>query len=291
MDAPLSVYYEVVPATLGRVMYRINRALKRHAPAWVRFVTSPGLADLQILDAVGIGCFEHLRCRRFVLLMHTWKTSWGGTVEWLPHFRQADLVVSYHDLPSLVKDASWRFLRLPWGVDGEVFRPRGMTRTHAVLTTGYDDGQEAIRECHEAARRLGAPSVHLNARFPWMWPGLDVVDGINDEALATWYSRCWYVSGLRRIEGFELPVLEGLCCGARPIVFDTPTAREWFDGHAIFVPEVEPAALTDVLTEVLRESPRFVTADERATVLDRFGWTALAARFWAAIWQAVMVTA
>ena len=51
----------------------------------------------------------------------------------------------------------------------------------------------------------------------------------DDKTLAKYYSQCEFVSGLRRIEGFELPVIEGLLCGARPICFDIPDYRHWFD--------------------------------------------------------------
>jgi hypothetical protein len=280
----MRVYAEVLPRWLGRAMYRINRELRRYAPDGVEFVDDARAADLQILDVIGTGSLEYLRAAEYVLIQYCYLTTERPDgAYWSPIFRGARLVMSYHDLPSLTGDDAFRFYRAPLGVDGEVFRDRQLTRDAVVLTTGYDPGGEAIQECHDAVfgilgGRCGG-MVHIGPAF---WPGrrVEVAEGISDEQLAIRYGRCRYVSGLRRGEGFELPVIEGLACGSRPVCFDTPGYRHWFDGHAVFVTEAPREELTAELAEIFRHEPQPVLPAERAAVLERFDWRRIFARFW-----------
>ena len=149
-----------------------------------------------------------------------------------------------------------------------------------MLTTGHDAGGEAIRECREAAARINQPMIHIGSHFDFMGDGCLVANGISDDRLAELYSEARYVSGLRRGEGFDLPVIEGLACGARPVCFDQPAYRHWFEGHAVFVPESDADTLTDAITEVLREPPRPVTPGERDEVLALFSWRRICEQFW-----------
>jgi glycosyltransferase involved in cell wall biosynthesis len=107
-----------------------------------------------------------------------------------------------------------------------------------------------------------------------------VACGIDDHRLAEYYSQARYVSGLRRGEGFELPVVEGLACGARPICFDLPCYTHWFAEHAVFVPESGQEELTDALTDIFRRTPRPVSPAERSRVLETFSWESICRGFW-----------
>src|SRR6266511_4528244 len=151
--------------------------------------------------------------------------------------------MSYYDLYGLTGRDDFSFYRAPLGVEGSVFYDRGLVRDAAVMTSGYVPAGEAIHECYEAVfgvlRGRHGGMVHLGPSF-WSDGSVEVAEGVSDDRLATLYSRCRYVSGLRRGEGFELPVIEGLACGARPVCFDNPCYREWFDGHAVFVEELPP---------------------------------------------------
>jgi len=280
----MNVYAEVLPHTLGRVMHRINRELKRHAPPEVRFVQSPQEAQLQVLDVLGTGSPPYLTCAEYAILQHCYNTTeTRDQAYWLPLFRRARLVMSYHDLYALTGADDFPFYHAPWGVDGTVFCDHGLGRRYAILTSGYDLNQEAIGECHEAlftvlgGQRGGM--IHLGPAF-WQHAGFEAYTGITDEELAGVYSRCHYVAGLRRGEGFELPVLEGLACGARPICFDTPGYRYWFGDHAVYVAERPAEELTQELAEVFRQDPDPVTAAEREIVLARFDWAAIFGGLW-----------
>jgi glycosyltransferase involved in cell wall biosynthesis len=261
-------------------MYRINTELRRHAPAAVQFVSKTAEADLQILDVIGLGSFEYLKMPSHALLQHCFMTTETQDARyWLSRFRTARLVMSYLDLPSLTGVSDFSFYRAPWGVDGVVFRSFDVPRDLGILTTGYDPNGEAIFECFKAARRVNLPVVHVGGNFGPIG-GVRYIENVTDEELATYYSRARYVSGLRRGEGFELPVLEGLVCGARPICFDTAGYRHWFGDHAVFVPECSPARLTDVLAGILGRAPVPVTTKERAAVLERFSWRTVFQEFW-----------
>jgi hypothetical protein len=284
--AVIRVYAEVQPPWLGMAMHRVNSELRRHAPPEIVFARTPQDADLQILHVIGVGSLEHLVHERYVLIQYCFLTTEqpaSGSREafWLPLFRQARLVMSYYDLPSLIASSDFSFYRAPLGVDGRVFYDRRrLPRPACVLTTGHDASGEAIHECREAAARVDQPMIHVGSHFDFMGNGCLVVNGISDDRLAELYSEARYVSGLRRGEGFELPMVEGLACGARPICFDRPAYHHWFDRHAVFVPETDAITLTDAITELLRATPRPVSAAERDEVLSLFCWKRICEQFW-----------
>jgi glycosyltransferase involved in cell wall biosynthesis len=105
--------------------------------------------------------------------------------------------------------------------------------------------------------------------------------GITDLELVKLYSKCKYVSGLRHIEGFEYPVIEGLACGVRPIVFDRKETRQWFGKYALFVEECSGSRLVDQLKTILG-GLRYLSVEdeERNVVLREFDWLKIAGGFW-----------
>jgi hypothetical protein len=300
----MKVYVDPVPAGLSQAMWRVSRALRETAPSDVKIVKFPNEADVQVLHMIGRDCMSHLTAPRYAVVQYC-----GGmeaapdgrnvpitNSPWLPVWRDAVAVWSYYDL---CMPAGINYYHAPLGVDGEIFKP---SRTPAprdvgIMTSGYVSGfgAEAIEECALAAARCNFATVHLGptriqnmTQYPPRW---FAVSAITDRELAGLYRRCRYVSGLRYGEGFELPVLEGLACGARPIVFDRPDMREWYDGHAVFVPECCGDALVDVLSDVLRDEPQPVTPAERDSVLARFDWSTIGRGFWATILARVEVVA
>ena len=280
----MRVCVDVLPPTLGRGMHRVAAALRRWAPPEIEIVSDLGAADVQVVHVIGVGSLEHLRLDDYVLLQYCYLTTERPDASfWLPVFRRARLVMSYYDLHALTARDDFAFHHAPLGVDGATFHDRGLGRDAVVLTTGYVLEGEAIAECHDAAFRVLRGSrggmIHVGPAF-WTHRGLEIVEGISDEQLAQRYSRSKYVSGLRRHEGFELPVVEGLACGARPVCFDNPCYRQWFEGHAVFVPELPPDELVRVLADVFREDPAPVTAAERDAVLAAFDWRRIVGRFW-----------
>ena len=98
--------------------------------------------------------------------------------------------------------------------------------------------------------------------------------------MADYFSQCQFVSGLRRIEGFELPVLEGALCGARPIVFDQPHYKHWFKDFAVFIGEGSREEVIDSLESVFRIGAIPVSENEKALIRERFNWYKIIRGFW-----------
>ncbi len=205
--------------------------------------------------------------------------KWGG----LASLRSDGVVESSPELNAPV------FYGAPLGADANLFKKSMLTREHICLTTGYVSGPraEAIEEVALAAGQLGLSVRHLgpsnvggmNARVP----GWQAVTGLSEDDLVTLYGSVKYVSGLRHGEGFELPVIEGLLCGARPICFDLPCYRLWFDKHAIFVPECSGDALVKELVEIFRRPPRPILPEERRLIAMKFDWAAIGKGFWSTL--------
>jgi hypothetical protein len=283
-----------VPTNLSRAMSRVAEALRRHAPSRVRFVERPAAADVALLHVIGPDALSYRSpARATVAMQYCYKTAGGTRDEWREWWGRQGAVMSYYDLSADVP-AGTPFVHAPLGVDRSVFFERRGRARAQLVTSGYVSapGAEAIREAAEAAAMCGVPTFHLGPRLP---EGMQAAPagwrsglGIPDDALAREYSAALWVSGLRHVEGFEMPAAEGLMCGARPVMFDRPEARAWFGEHAVFVPECSGAELVGALAEVFSRPPEPVDAAERRAAAARFDWAAIAARFWeAAIGAAV----
>jgi glycosyltransferase involved in cell wall biosynthesis len=84
-----------------------------------------------------------------------------------------------------------------------------------------------------------------------------------------------------RLEGFGLPVLEAMACGAAVIASDVPALREVGGDAACFVPPGDARVLATEMARLLGDSN--AVADARARGLRRaqaFSWTATAERLW-----------
>jgi len=277
---------------LSIAMQRLSYALAVNAPRGIRIVGDPREADLQVLHVIGTDALEEVRAPRYVAIQYV--TNMLAAAEWAPIWRDAALVWSYYDLQAAVEAEGTPFLRLPMGVDGATFKlPAAGARDIGIVTTGYvhGPGAEALEEPAAAAHACGLSTVHVGPSLPEGMgarpPRWTSEFDIPDRRLVELYQQARWVSGLRHAEGFEMPVLEGLCCGARPIVFDRPDAAHWFGDHAVRVPESEGPELVDMLVRRMADAPKPVTQAERAAVLETFDWQAVAARFWAAVRAAV----
>ena len=206
------------------------------------------------------------------------------TSDWIGIWSQCDLIWSYYDLPSLCAEDGelWafddRFYHAPLGVDA-FDATLGGVRPFVVCSSGRSWLTESARECALAAEALNRKVLHLGPLFnsrPWV----SSISGVIDSDLAALYGQCEFVSGLRRIEGFELPVVEGLLCGARPICFDRPHYRQWFGEFAEFIPEGDRKDVLANLVRIFTDGPRPVTEEERHLVRHRFDWSVLLRGMW-----------
>ena len=274
------------PAHHSQAMYRVARALHAHAPAGVETVNDPTGADLTLIHAIGADAMTEPRGRDYAVIQYCLQSAGGDAAAWRAFWSGARAVWSYYDLRKLAGYDGGNFLHRPMGVDTRTFRWRASARPIAAFTSGYMSGPcgEAIEEMALACARSRVKVLHLGPADIQGWEGLKPfqwrnVHMITDDVLAEFYQLCRCVSGLRFVEGFEMPVLEGFACGARPIVFDRPEARRWFSGFAVFVPEAHGEGLIRSLCAALRAAEP-VTEAERDAVIGQFEWAGLARDFW-----------
>lgn len=292
------------PAGLSRAMTRVAAALAAHLPTGATVAQTRDDADLVLLHTVGFPDTAALanelllRGQRYAIAQYCLRsTQERFTGAWQSVWAAADLVWSYYDLDAacaadgVEMDPRVNFYMSPLGLDRDFAQcavPPGAPRPIDVMTSGYvSTAQEAIWEFALAADRLGRRVTHVGPGtiqgMPRRPRGWSSVLGVTDHSLAGLYAQAKWVSGLRWCEGFEMPCIEGLACGARPVVFDRPDMRQWYDGHAVFVPELPTEALVDALVAVLETQPEPVGAAELQAVRRRFAWAEVAGGFWQAL--------
>lgn len=288
----MKVYLELPEQSRG--IRRVRDALEKYAPPQIEIVKTRNASDLEIVHV--IGRHEHTKMHIDQLLHHKKpyamvqyclrSTKKPRTEDWLNMWVNAQLVWSYYDLFSLCAEDnpsthySFPFYHAPLGVE-PVFYDRKVEdhKKYSILASSQHALSESGRECAFAVKRLGKRMFFLGHELR---RGPDIVceTGLTDEELADRYSSCEFVSGLRRIEGFELPVVEGLMCGARPIVFDKPHYRQWFNEFAVFIPEDDRGQVVDHLERVLWRGAKPVTKDEIDLARERFDWQKIVTNFW-----------
>ena len=278
---------------LSRAMTRVEQALLANLPLGLVAVPRREDADLVVFHVVGfpdtLEALAQLRTgQAYALLQYCLRsTQRPSTAAWLPLWAHAAAVWTYYDLAALCAEDGTSadglpFYYAPLGANASVFSPEGpKVEPHRwkILTSGYVAETEGVREAAEATRQLGVKQFHLGPDLG-LGPHVTHRLGISDDLLAQVYRSCGFVAALRRVEGFELPAVEGLLCGARPIAFDRPHYRAWFGDSAEYVPEADPQTVTVALREILVKDPRPVTPLEREAAAARFSWGSAARGFW-----------
>lgn len=291
VDKEVVKAYIASPKPSSLALKRVITALAQYVPSNIEIVADLGAANLVVLHVIGRQDGNTKRAKRlrargkqYAVIQYTVRnTREPSTENWFPIWRDAVLTWSYYDLKRLCAEdgvpQNFPFYHAPLGVDSTVFYPRDVQRKYLIGTSGDYWLSESIREAVYAAKRVRRPVFHLG---PELNRGSDVtcVSGIDDDTLASWYSQCEFVAGLRRTEGFELPAAEGLLCGARPVCYDQPHYRQWFDPWAVFIPETSRAPIIDDLEVVFRQGAYPVTKAERDAAKIRFDWNKIITGFW-----------
>jgi hypothetical protein len=268
----------------SRAMLRVAEALIKYAPSDVTFAAKPAQADVQVLHVISEeSCRLRSKAPEYVAIQYCLKSAGGNEQDWKQFWHDARFVWSYYDLSEKINGNSFYFS--PLGVDGSVFRLHNFPR-HSVVTSGFVSGVDAepIEEMALAAEKhnlqinhVGPPTIQGMNQYPKKFKShLNILDS----ELVDLYNSALWVSAMRHTEGFEMPAIEGLACGARPICFDRPDMHQWYNGHAVFVPESSGDELLNVLTNVLHSPPAPVTILEREQVLQKFSWPKIAKGFW-----------
>lgn len=251
---------------------RIEGALKRYAPSDVEFVTNEKEADLVIIYAFSQRRKVDKRIKWIlergqsfaIMQIAVRATPCPQVSDWIEMWRKANVVWSYLNLYAYCLEEGqmmdFTFYHSPLGVDTEVFKESKQDRTYKIVVGNSRD--ETVVQCEQAA---GGRVFHLGT-------------GVSDKQLAKAYSQSEYVSGLRRKEGFEMPVIEGLMCGARPICYDRPHYRHWFGDLVEYIKE--DVDVEESLMKLFSKKPRKVTDDEKSLVKEFFNWRTIIEAFW-----------
>lgn len=286
----MKVYLE--PSSPSRGIKRVYNALIKYSPKEVLITSNQKEADLIIFHV--IGRLIHLRKqikdlkKPYTIIQYCLRsTIFPSTKDWIDLWKEAKLVWSYYDLPALcAKDGSaarsrddFDFYHAPLGADAGKFKDYHLERKYIIATHGFHALQESVKEAVLAAKRVGREVFHLGHQLR---RGKDItcITGISDEELARYYSQSEFVCGLRRIEGFEMPAVEGLLCGARPILFDKPHYRQWYDGLAVFIAEEPREKVIDSLELVFKIGTNPISEAVREVVKQRFNWERIIKGFW-----------
>lgn len=211
-----------------KTMKRIQAQIEDSAPPNVGFVADLREADLRIILAIGVtDVLEAVKAKPCVILQLCYQT--GGPLEvWDEIWRHSVMIGSYYHLNT----NGIPYVRFPMGFDPKVFYPdrSGKPKLFRGMVTGRVEGPEEIKSVHEG---LGVV-LHVGENMH-LGPGYINKDMIGDDEMRQGYQQSMYVMGLRRVEGFELPVIEGAACGAQPVCFDYECYRHWFEDFAIFI--------------------------------------------------------
>jgi len=122
----------------------------------------------------------------------------------------------------------------------------------------------------DADRLLCQPMDTLQGRSPCSFH--DNLGRISDAQMVAEMQGARYAAVLRKHEGFEMPGIESIFCGARPIVYDLPSFR-WYKGHAVFLnASFGPAEHSAELIAVLKQPPAVVTDAELTELRNKFAW-------------------
>ncbi|MEX0916781.1 MAG: glycosyltransferase, partial [Candidatus Spechtbacterales bacterium] len=99
-------------------------------------------------------------------------------------------------------------------------------------------------------------------------------EGVSDAQLHDLYRRATLFTYISSSEAMGLPPLEALAAGTVPVVADTPTTREIFGEHALFVANPDrPADIADTLTRALSdEGLRNRVLAGREEVIGKYTW-------------------
>lgn len=292
------------PPQPSRGLDRIATALRRYAPASIEVLSFPRNADLTVIYAIGRrdACYRQMdeilkRGKRYAVVQVCLRsTMTPNTQSWMQLWESAAVVWSYYDLrEAFFNDggranpfSTWvNFYHAPLGVDASVFYPNwNVRKLFTVATSGQSYLSESVRECWLAAKEVEGYVYHVGPRLSQAKNGIVFSQDKkynrfdDDIQLSASYQQCSFVSGLRRKEGFELPAAEGLLCGARPILFDTPDYRWAYKSWGEYIKETDRQGVVDQLVQLFRQGARPVTAHEREEAAHWFNWERICGEFW-----------
>jgi glycosyltransferase involved in cell wall biosynthesis len=267
----------------GIAFTRISEALHKHAPDWITWTQSLDDAELLFAHIIGSGEEKWLQIDKpKIIFQHCYFTA--GCVPWHEYWKKAKLTVSFHDLTKYVSD-SFNFYPMPLGADPHIFNHIYTgPRPYKAIVTGEVYETEALDKVFEAIKSIEKAMIHTGRNFGWDKKYYKNSSFVPDEVLVKYLNASEYVPSLREHEGFELMAIEGLMCGARPIVYDLDTYR-WYKKYAeIIDPDAD---ITQQLINIFKNTARIVTPEERTEIVNTFSWENIMRRLYEQIQKAL----
>lgn len=215
---------EIKHKDLGKCMDRISLAFHTHFPNVEWGANSP---DLKLVYLFGDGEKKILdqldNLDNVILFQITYFTGDIPPETWLPYWKRAKLVISFHDLKSYYPNEDFNFLLTPLGAEPELFPVSLEPRTLKVFTTGHVFETECLDSIFLACTETKTKMYHTGEDFKWYPEAYQFLPYMNDAEFLGYLQKSQYIAGLRLIEGFEMMCIEGAMTGAVPIVPNLPT--------------------------------------------------------------------
>jgi len=278
---------------LGRVMHNIARLLMQYSPDCVE-QTDYMNCDVTIEHIIGDHwaspwsqdkqLSERIKHKKFALLWYCFgcpvdQAKGNSFFDW--SIENATMIYTswpfdiygYGGQPNVVEG--------PLGYDQTIYQYQpNIQKRNAIMSTGHVAATECLEEIYAACQQSQFAMYHAGHNFRWDQQTYRHYSNIPDQQMRDLYSHAKYVSGLRRGEGFEIPVIEGAACGARPIVFDNPHYH-WFRNFAIYIKENSFDEVRNSIYNIFKNNTNvLVTEEERKMIRETFAWDVIAKRFW-----------
>jgi glycosyltransferase involved in cell wall biosynthesis len=119
----------------------------------------------------------------------------------------------------------------------------------------HPDPSKHVNELASTPREL--PLVLVGPTSPWAHelPDVTLTGHVSDDDLAALYSGAHALVVASEDEGFGLPAVEALACGAPVVACDVPALREVLEGRVTFVEPCDMRALIAAAEAVARPAP------------------------------------
>ena len=117
------------------------------------------------------------------------------------------------------------------------------------------DPRKRVAALVRAARTMPLVLAGQTGRWARELPDVTLTGGVSDDELAAIYTGAHALVFPSDDEGFGLPPVEALACGAPVVACDVPALREVLDGRATFVDLVDLDALVAAAEAVERPAP------------------------------------
>lgn len=278
----MNIFYGSSSSTAWSVS-RIISKLDEYLPEGMIRVHRIEEADLVVLHVTGRNEHTthyaqdlHLQGKQYAVIQYSLKSTRNPDPrDWAQLWKRAKVVWSYYDLKEYIDG----FYHAPLGAGSNLFYPQEVEKKYIIGSIGNTYRAECIGEVQLAAWKAKGRVVHIGDRFGEN-PIVDYYSNITDDEMRIIMNSCKYFSALRRKEGFEMQAVEALLCGIRPIMFDTPNYRQWFDGLAEFIPESSVIETGAYVQAVLKKDPRPVTKEDLFEIRSRFDWEQSVKGFW-----------